>query len=141
MHTPQMDCEERCRVEVEQLHRFFQDWFKGTMPKTVETFDRFANVLAPSFELLSPIGRILKREGILIALRSGHGGQPHCQIWIENHRHRMTIGDLTLVTYEEWQQVGEERRGRLSSALLQAREDTPNGLQWLHVHETWLPTD
>ena len=29
--------------------------------------------------------------------------------------------------------------GRVSTAVFRERADTPNGLAWLHVHETWLP--
>jgi hypothetical protein len=31
-----------------------------------------------------------------------------------------------------------ESRGRLSTALFRERDDTPNGVEWLHVHEVWI---
>jgi hypothetical protein len=49
------------------------------------------------------------------------------------------VGDILLVTYEEWQQSGDQTTARLSTALFRDKPDAPNGLEWLHVHETWLP--
>ena len=61
------------------------------------------------------------------------------KIWIENLQVRHTVGSQAMVVYEEWQEIEGEARGRLSTAVLQRCEGTPNGLEWLHVHEVWLP--
>lgn len=50
----------------------------------------------------------------------------------------MTLGDIALVTYEESQSRDGDKRVLFSSALFRDKEGTPNGLEWLHVHETWL---
>lgn len=44
-----------------------------------------------------------------------------------------------LVTYEEWQEIGQETRGRISTALVE-RDPGTGGFTWLHMHETWLET-
>ena len=49
------------RREVEQLHAFFEAWFKGTLPRTPEAFARFVDVTAPGFHLVTPQGRILAK--------------------------------------------------------------------------------
>ncbi len=50
------------------------------------------------------------------------------------------VGDvLVLVTYQEHQTTAGDRLGWQSSALFRAREGRPNGVEWLHVHETYLP--
>jgi hypothetical protein len=134
-----MHCEDRCRLEVAELHRFFQGWFRGELPDTNESFDRFSGVMADEFEMVAPDGKAINRAAILDTVGDGHGKEPGAEIWIENHRHRLTVGGVSLVTYEEWQDWGGRKRGRLSSALMQTAEDTPNGVHWLHVHETWLP--
>ena len=134
-----MNCEERCRLEVVELHRFFQEWFRGLVPNTDESLARFSDVLSEGFEIISPAGVSVGRAPILDAVRDGYGREPGAKIWIENHRHCMTIGGLSVVTYEEWQDMAGRKRGRLSTAVLQITEDTPHAVQWLHVHETWLP--
>ena len=65
--------------------------------------------------------------------------EPAGRIWIENISARPIAGGQALVVYEEWQDSGDGPRGRLSTALLKTQENSPNGLEWLHVHETWLP--
>lgn len=132
------NCEQRCKLEVEQLHQFFQDWFRGELPETDEAFARFETVMAAPFEMVVPSGRIVDRAAILEAVRKVHGKEPAARIWIENHRHRFTIGNLSMVTYEEWQETDGDKRGRISSALMEVNDDTPNGVHWLHLHETWM---
>lgn len=133
-----MNCEQRCRLEVEQLHQFFQGWFRGELPDTDEAFARFESVIAERFEMIPPSGRIVERASILEAVRGQRGKEPAARIWIENHRHCFTIGNLSQVTYEEWQEMEGVKRGRISSALMETNEDTPNGVHWLHLHETWI---
>ena len=132
-----MDREPRCRDEVEQLHAFFQAWFRGELPPDDEAFARFADVLAPTFTMIGPTARAGDRAATLAAVRSGHGAEQDMTIEIRDHRHRLSAGDVSLVTYEEWQTRGGQTRGRISSVLFRERDGLPNGLEWLHVHETW----
>ncbi len=50
---------------------------------------------------------------------------------------------IVLATYEEWQKGALNSKppnnGRVSSAVFLKDRSRPNGLMWLHVHETWLP--
>ena len=59
-------------------------------------------------------------------------------IWIENFNFRQISNELFLVTYEEWQKIDTDNKGRLSTAIFQKYENKFNGINWLHVHETWL---
>jgi len=135
--------ETRCEKEVVELHRFFQDWFNGVLPPTEEAFRRFDVVMADRFMIISPEGVPAEREELIERLRQAHGiwrqtGQPG-RIWIENLRVRHQVGQQVMVLYEEWQEIEGESRGRLSTAVLQRRDGTPNGVEWFHVHEVWLP--
>lgn len=130
---------EICRHEIEELHQFFQDWFNGDLPETAVSFSRFAAVMAPDFEMVSPNGRSLSITSLQPALRQRYGSWQNGRIWIENVRIHWQKGDLLLVVYEEWQAVVGEENGRLSSVLLQQQTGLPNNLLWLYVHETWLP--
>ena len=138
----EMTMEVRYQTEINELHRFFQHWFNGELPDNDESFSRFSDVMATGFEIVSPNGRWTDRESLIAALRNSYGqweneGGPG-KIWIERYRLMHTEGPLAMVTYEEWQEVGGESRGRLSTALFRLRDGAPNGVEWLHVHETWL---
>jgi len=134
---------EACRKEVVELHAFFEAWFLGELPSTDATFERFAGVLAEEFVLVSPAGVGRSRSEVLDGVRSGYGSAgvddaPEMKVFTREERAR-TVGDgLFLVTYEEWQSEDGQERGRVSSALLRAKPGTPNGVEWIHLHETWL---
>ncbi len=132
--------DEQGRKEVEELHQFFQDWSTGHLDASDSSFERFSKVMADGFEIISPGGGRMTRVEILARVREGHGSSKGTsfRIWIQNYRSRPIGNGLLLVTYEEWQDTDGEKRGRISTAVFQPKSDTPNGLEWLHVHETWL---
>ena len=125
--------------EIVELHSFFVAWLGGELPKTAEVFARFSATTAPSFALISPSGHLIERAALGEGLYAGHGSRPNLQIWIERPLLRLHTGQLSLVTYEEWQREADKITARQSSALFVDALNTPNGLAWLHVHETWMP--
>lgn len=129
---------QQCKTEVEELHRFFEGWFVGTLERSDEVFAGLPEVLAEGFAIIGPKGRLVEREDLLAELRRAHGAwQPlGGSLRIENFRHRRSVEGVHVVTYEEHQEQGGVESARLSTALLR---DAPRGLRWLHVHETWLP--
>jgi hypothetical protein len=125
--------------EIVDLHQFFEDWFSGKLDLTDANFRRFESVIADGFALIDPGGVITERETLIPRLRAAHNTRPNVRVWIENIRLHHYVGDILLVTYEEWQESGDQTTARLSTALFRDKPDAPNGLEWLHVHETWLP--
>lgn len=137
------DADTRCRLEVEDLHRFFQDWFLGRLPDTEDAFARFAGVLADDFEMVPPDASRTSRAPLLRHLRRAHafqsGQSETFRIRIDNVRSRRIADSVHLVTYEEWQRSGAGEAGRLSTAILRDHAGAPHALHWVHVHETWIP--
>jgi hypothetical protein len=133
----------QCQREVVELHGFLVNWMTGAVPRSAAAFARFADVLADGFALISPRGEITERRALLRELEAVHGAHRTddvgFRVEVREFRHRRTEGALCLVTYEEWQHVSGTTTGRISSAWFRARSDTPHGVEWLHVHETWLP--
>ncbi len=133
--------DDNCKKEVFELHQFFQDWFSAKLPNSSESFARFDRVIGKDFELVSPEGVLSDRIAIVARLTAGHGSDPEAKIWIEDFQARYVGEGLMQVTYEEWQGQGDAVRGRLSSALFRHRAGLPNQVEWLHVHEGWLPAN
>ena len=133
----------RCEEEVVELHQFIQDWFNAVLPPTEEAFRRFDSVMADRFTIISPEGVLTERDELVDRLRNAHGiwrqNSNPGRIWIENIQVRHVVGSQALVLYEEWQDIDGEVRGRLSTVILERREGTPNGLEWFHLHEVWMP--
>ena len=96
--------------------------------------------MAEGFEIISPNGGRMTRAEILNRVRGGHGADQGkgFRVWIENYQSRPLTDGFLLVTYEEWQEQDGEKRGRVSTAVFRKSSDAPNGVVWLHVHETWL---
>jgi len=134
--------ETRCQTEVVDLHRFFVAWFCGQLPQTETAFARLSKVLAEGMVLISPAGTIQTRGQILLWISQAYGSRaemsPPFRIWIEDFRLRHHRDGLALATYIEWQEVAGQTNARLSSALFAEKPDSPNGVVWLHVHETAL---
>ena len=133
--------EEACKREIIALHAFFEGWFTSVLPNEKSKLARFGDVLAADFHIIGPSGNMATREAVIAAVASAHGNhKPGAfKIWVADIRVRHLADDLFLATYQEWQTTGDKTRARLSSAVFRQQEDTPNGLVWLHVHETWLP--
>lgn len=126
--------------EIADLHRFFQDWFRGEIPETDEAFARFDRALAPGFVIVSPDGAALDRATIIEAVRRGYGRDKSARVWVEGARVVHNVGDAVVATYVEWQSLaGADPRARISTAVFEPDRDAPGGLRWIHVHETWLP--
>jgi hypothetical protein len=129
---------DRCRREIEELHEFFEGWLSGRLPKTEEAFERVEKVLASDSRLIHPSGEFRTREEILSGLRQAHGSQPSLTIEIREPMLLRSAEETALAIYEEWQTSEDGTDGRISTVQFGRDENLPNGLQWQHVHETWL---
>jgi hypothetical protein len=129
---------EDCEREVRDLHDFFAEWYAGDH-RDAERLDR---VLARDFELVAPGGATSDRDAVVEWVEENHGqyasADPPFTIDIESFDHRLTESGHCLVTYVERQTAPEGSSARLSSALFRRAGSTPNGVAWVHLHETWL---
>jgi len=121
--------------EVVELHQFFESWLSGGIAQTQPLFTKFKNALAEDFKMIEPSGKVLQKNELLEAFWHAHGAMPApFSIKVKQAKARVLDKGLALVVYEEWQ-TGVDETARVSSALLR---ETDKGMQWLHVHETWL---
>lgn len=139
-HESAIDNAQPVSREIHELHQFFQEWFNGSLADSDEGFARFSDVLAPGFTIVAPDGVERGRDVILDTVRAGRGSDVGARIWIEHVQIRHTLRETIVATYEEWRRsAGQTPKGRLSTVVFGRDESAPNGLVWLHVHETWLP--
>ncbi len=132
---------ERCEAEIVELHQWIEEWSNAELPNTPEAFKRFDQVIAPSFVIIDPDGELIERQPIIEALRGAHGRWQGAagRISIDGYRLHQTGDGLALATYVEWHDLPSGRVGRLSSVLFGTNAQAPNGLEWLHLHEVWVP--
>lgn len=74
------------------------------------------------------------------SLRNQHGSQKgkNFRIWADRVRSIKLSDDSWLVRFDKWERSDAEWTCVLTSALLQANEEFPNGICWKLIHETWL---
>ena len=131
--------------EIEGLHEFFVDWFGGLCMSDDATFnDRFTVRFGPDLVLIQPGGETLGYDALIAGVRGAYGKSPDFHIQIRNVEIQQVLADrYALIRYEEWQRNARnsrpENNGRVSSALFDTEVQDRDGLQWLYIHETWLP--
>lgn len=129
----------RAEKEITELHQFFQDWFNGALNNTAEAFARFTEVMSEGFGIISPAGRLTELDELTANLKQMYSAHSNIRIWIENVQLRRQDGRIIIATYEEWQQINNDTpHGRLSTVIFRENINMPNGLEWSHVHETWI---
>lgn len=122
--------------EIEELHQFFEGWIGGSLPRSGEAFSPLEAALANGFTFVTIAGELLDRGAVVEGIRGAHGARPGLEIDIRDPRLLHSEGDLLTAAYQEWQEAGGERSERISTVLFRRRGDAPNGLEWVHVHET-----
>ena len=124
--------------EIEELHQAFENWVSGKTDNTKQNLSHIENLLAPNFRLISPDGINHHLGPLMIQIKNSHGSRPDIKIEIKNIVLRFWEHDHILAIYEEWQTENEQTKGRISTVIFRQKEENPNGLEWVQVHETWL---
>ena len=127
-----------CHDEVVQLHQFFEEWLGGKLAKTQTNYERLTAVINPDFHIISPDGQVTIYEPLLAGLWQAHASRPNFRLWVKEVTVRPLSSQLALTTYEEWQEIVGKVTARVSTAVFRQKANAPHGVEWLHVHETWL---
>jgi len=118
--------------EVGELHAFFERWYAGESDRSeIVRLD----VLDESFVMIGPDGRLLPVDDVKAMIETAYGRHP-MKIEIRNV---VLVPGKSHGTYEEWQTVDGSTSGRISTVVMANDRHAPNGLRWMHLHETWLP--
>ncbi len=125
-------------AEVVDLHRFFVDWFVEARAGTVD-FSRFERVMGEGFSMIAPSGQILDRNAVVDHVRDSRAScDDGFAISIEDIRPGWQTADTIVVLYVEVQLRAGKHSRRQSSAVFTTSSSAPNGVEWRHLHETWL---
>lgn len=123
--------------EVVALHKFFEDWFRGT--DDAPDFSSCDRALGPEFRIIEPDGVTRERAEIIDRLRSAHGKSPaNLRIVVSDPRTIWAGEGAVLLEYTEQQYRDGRTTRRRSTALLLASPEAPRGVVWRHLQETWM---
>lgn len=127
------------RAEIRQLHEFFAGWYTGELADTDENFARLTDVLADDFQLITGGGFTVDRDMMVGMMRGEHGSRPDMEMHVDEPRLRLHEGGLILFTYREHGSSAGRSKSTLITVLMREVPEAPNGVQWVHLHETELP--
>ena len=124
------------KKEISELHTFFELYFKGELS---DDTTRFSEVLDSSFRIVTPTALLVSRESIINIIKKSYNTRLDINIWTEDVDILEITETIVGATYYELQKSnGSAITKRISTALFRKDKNTPNGLKWLHVHETWV---
>ena len=128
----------RVRDEVVSLHEFFVAWYdKATADAT--DFDRFDRVMGPGMTMIPPSGDMLERDAVVSYVRDNRATfDGDYAIEIADVQPAWEAGNVIVVTYIEKQQRRGVKTARRASALFVESSSAPHGVEWRHLHETWM---
>ncbi len=135
--------------EIVELHEFFERWLGAdTSGRTAvasqedapadATMDRLERALGPDFAMVTPSGQLLPREALVSGLAAARSSRPGLRIEIEDPSLVAETPTLTVARYTEVQHSEGNTTRRISSVVFEQTDGAPNGLRWLHVHESWI---
>ena len=130
----------RARDEVVSLHEFFVAWYdKKTAAAT--DFDRFDKVMGPSMQMIPPSGMMLDRDAVVSYVRDNRATfDGDYAIEIADVELAWEAGHAIVVTYIEKQERRGVKTARRASVLFVESSSAPYGVEWRHLHETWMQT-
>ena len=147
--------------EIHRLHDEFVKWFTASIPNTEENFAPISSALSSDFHMVPPKGVLVSQPDLTNSLRNAYGCRkdaPSFRIQIKNckvlcdetkksNEQGLTGNGLCVVSYEEWQYVGDkEESGRISTVVFRCNPEShavdgnakERNMLWLNVHETWI---
>ncbi|BBN09473.1 sucrose-6-phosphatase [Marchantia polymorpha subsp. ruderalis] len=126
--------------EIVEFQLLFERWFKGAVENSDEVFQRLKATLLPECVLVNPWGVQVKPLVAIEMARPLYGSLKgkNFRIWIDRIRINQISEEVWAVQFDKWLKSDKELSCRLTSGLLKKKDGTPNGVAWLHIHETWL---
>ncbi|MGV1791164.1 DUF4440 domain-containing protein [Rhizobium sp. A37_96] len=128
----------KASAEVVDFHRFFEGWYDAATADGID-FGRCERTFGQAFRMIPPTGRIFDRNETIELIRANRASfRGDFTIEISDIRASFETDDAIVLTYVEAQSRAGKYSRRQASALFTASSSAPNGVEWQHLHETWL---
>ncbi|MBL0371988.1 hypothetical protein JJB09_08105 [Rhizobium sp. KVB221] len=135
-----MNLFDRASAEIIALHRFFVAWFDKVTSADAD-FSRFDQSMGDGMQMIAPSGAILDRQALVGYVRDCRDTfDGDFSIDISDIRPVWESDDAIVVSYIEKQQRKGVKTARRATALFTKSSSAPSGVEWRHLHETWMQT-
>ncbi len=127
---------EKYKKEIEELHRFFVEWYTGILKNSEEHFSRFKDVMAGTVHFVGTDGSVADKNDLLNWIKQAWAGYAtgEFNIKIKEFKLMHETKETALVSYQEWQNFRGKTLILVSSVLLSKTENRYNNLEWQHIH-------
>mmetsp|Transcript_1270 Transcript_1270/g.2281 ORF Transcript_1270/g.2281 Transcript_1270/m.2281 type:complete len:147 (-) Transcript_1270:312-752(-) len=136
----EMEFERACNTEVIRIHAFFVDWLTGRYPNSSEIFWKgCGKAFSKDLVLINPSGEVSRNGDLRYELQKAYGNLEgsNFNMKIRNFQVLQSHPDWCLTMYEKWHYHGSITTARQCTALFRPNPSAPNGVEWVHIHETW----
>jgi hypothetical protein len=127
-------------AEIVTLHEFFQDWYRGKVEDTDDTFDRLMTAMHADFKIVVPDASVFDREQIASIVRAQHKADPEASFSIEDISIVSRQRDIVICQYTERRSLGDQYDLIKCTAVFKHDRWAPNNVQWLALQETFVPS-
>ncbi|WP_316751091.1 hypothetical protein [Pedobacter gandavensis] len=132
-----MNLNELARHEIVHFHEQIGKWFRGEMTAGEKEEMLALKSFHVNFRMISPTGACKSRADLAGWLPSVYGAKPGIVLEVKDIKLRFEQEGAILMEYIETQIGGGADNKRISTALFVYNEE--GHLQWLDLHETFLP--
>jgi len=123
--------------EVVELHDLFVAWLRGDA--SAKDFSRAEASIGKDFRMISPDGKMDDRAAVLALIKDARGSRPSPFTIVARDPRTIWTGDgAVLLEYTEEQYRDGRSTRRRSTAFFLANQAAPCGVEWRHLHETWM---
>ena len=129
---------DRARAEIIAFHQFFVAWYDAPTADNTD-FDRCEQAFGQGFQMIPPTGRVFDRAATIELIRSNRASfNGDFSIEIADICPAWEASGAILLTYIEKQERRGVRTARRVTALFTESSSAPHGVEWRHLHETWM---
>ncbi|CAM6100642.1 unnamed protein product [Calypogeia fissa] len=137
--TQPKDETSRVACEIVEYQIYLEKWLRGQVDTSDSGFWRLIHTMDEKSSLVFAHGTEGNAHLTIDGLRSLHGAVPQFVIWVDRVRVKKLSEGAWSVIFDKWERpTPEELHCKIISSVLVSQAGTPNGLKWVHIHETWL---
>ena len=119
--------------EIRELLSFLASYHNASIPDDV---NRLETCFSDNMYLISVSGRKIAKHELIKGIKLSYGSTKEASYWAEN----TTIEELGegyyLAIFTEHRKTKGTTNSRISTSIFVPNQNAPNGVQWLHIHDT-----
>lgn len=126
--------------EVVKFYMLYERWCRAEIANSEQYIQNLKKICYPSGIIIHPSGIERPLHECIKAMQSLYGVKQGKQywVWVDRVSSAQIGSDAWLVKFDKWELTDEGRQCCLTTALVNSKEESQNGFNWVHIHQTWL---